>query len=150
MERATEVYTSLGSGSNGEDLKAPGLPRNIQQETSALFLPVSSHYYCCCLVAKSCPRLCDPMDCSPQGSSVHGIPQQEYQSGLPFPPPGDFPKAGIEPFLPHCRLFLYHLSHLGSLVGGSGCSDLTFSLKRMSWRGPDHGILRSSCEVTGI
>ena len=28
-----------------------------------------------CLVAKSCPTLCDPMDCSPPGSSVHGIIQ---------------------------------------------------------------------------
>ena len=25
-----------------------------------------------CLVAQSCPTLCDPMDCSPPGSSVHG------------------------------------------------------------------------------
>ena len=29
----------------------------------------------CCLVAQSCSTLCDPMDCSPPGSSVHGIPQ---------------------------------------------------------------------------
>ena len=29
----------------------------------------------CCLVAKSCPTLCDPMDCSPPGSSVHEISQ---------------------------------------------------------------------------
>ena len=28
----------------------------------------------CCLVAKSC-LFCDPMDCSPPGSSVHGISQ---------------------------------------------------------------------------
>ena len=28
-----------------------------------------------CLVAKSCPTLCNPMDCSPPGSSVHGISQ---------------------------------------------------------------------------
>src|SRR5574340_872311 len=27
----------------------------------------------CCLVARWCPALCDPMDCSPPGSSVHGI-----------------------------------------------------------------------------
>ena len=27
------------------------------------------------LVTKSCPTLCDPMDCSPPGSSVHGILQ---------------------------------------------------------------------------
>ena len=26
-----------------------------------------------CLVSQSCPTLCDPMDCSPPGSSVHGI-----------------------------------------------------------------------------
>ena len=27
----------------------------------------------CVLVAQSCPILCDSMDCSPPGSSVHGI-----------------------------------------------------------------------------
>ena len=27
------------------------------------------------LVIKSCPSLCKPMDCSPAGSSVHGILQ---------------------------------------------------------------------------
>ena len=27
----------------------------------------------CVLVAQSCPTLCDPLDCSPPGSSVHGI-----------------------------------------------------------------------------
>ena len=26
-------------------------------------------------VTQSCPALCDPMDCSPPGSSVHGISQ---------------------------------------------------------------------------
>ena len=26
-----------------------------------------------CLVAQSCSTVCDPMDCSPPGSSVHGI-----------------------------------------------------------------------------
>ena len=42
-------------------------------------------------------QLHDPMDCSPPGSSVHGILQQEYCSGLPFPLPGDLPDPGIEP-----------------------------------------------------
>ena len=31
-----------------------------------------------CLVAKSSPTLCDPMDCSPPGSSVCGSYQTEY------------------------------------------------------------------------
>ena len=32
-------------------------------------------YSCCCLLAQSCPTLCDPMDCSPPGSCVQGISQ---------------------------------------------------------------------------
>ena len=28
---------------------------------------------CCCLVAQSCLTLCNPMDCSPPGSFIHGI-----------------------------------------------------------------------------
>ena len=28
---------------------------------------------CCCLAAQLCLPLCDPMACSPPGSSVHGI-----------------------------------------------------------------------------
>ena len=38
------------------------------------------------LVAKLCPTLCDPMDCSPPGSSVSGFSRQEYWSGLLCPP----------------------------------------------------------------
>ena len=34
---------------------------------------------------------------SAPGSSVPGFPRQEYWSGLPSPPPGDFPHLGIEP-----------------------------------------------------
>ena len=37
------------------------------------------------------------MDFSPPGSSVHEFSRQGYWSGLPFPPPGDFPNPGIEP-----------------------------------------------------
>ena len=31
------------------------------------------------LVAQSCPTLCNPMDCTPPGSSVHGILQERIQ-----------------------------------------------------------------------
>ena len=53
----------------------------------------------CVLCAKSfepCLILCDPMDCSPSGSPVHGILQQEYWSGSPCPPPGGPPDPGIK------------------------------------------------------
>ena len=41
--------------------------------------------------------LSDPMDCSPPGSSVHGLSRQEHWSGLPSPSPGDLPDPGVEP-----------------------------------------------------
>ena len=44
--------------------------------------------------------LFDPMDCSPPGSSVHGVSRQEYWSGLRFPSPGDLPNPGIKPGSP--------------------------------------------------
>ena len=51
---------------------------------------------CCAKSLQSCLTLCDAMDCSPPGSSVHGI-FQEYWSGLPFLTPGDLPDSGIKP-----------------------------------------------------
>ena len=49
------------------------------------------------LVTQSCLTVCDPMDCSPPGSSVHEIfSRQGYWSVLPFPSPGDLPNPGIE------------------------------------------------------
>ena len=37
--------------------------------------PILQATTCCCSVAQSCPTLCEPMDCSPPGPSVHGILQ---------------------------------------------------------------------------
>ena len=57
---------------------------------------------CCCyyLVSKSCPTLCDPMDCGRPGSSVHGISQVSIWSKLPFSSTGDLPNPGIKPMSP--------------------------------------------------
>ena len=44
------------------------------------------------LVIQSCPTLCDPMHCSPPGSSVC----EKYWNELPFPSLGDLPNPGIE------------------------------------------------------
>ena len=49
------------------------------------------------LVSQSCPTLCNPVDCSLPGSSVYGVLQQEYWSGLPSPSPGNLPDLGIKP-----------------------------------------------------
>ena len=40
---------------------------------------------CCCLVAKSFPTLCDPMDCSLPGSSVYGILQARILKWVAVP-----------------------------------------------------------------
>ena len=39
---------------------------------------------------------CDPMDCSPPGSSVHGILQARGLEWVAMPPPGDLPELGLE------------------------------------------------------
>ena len=38
-----------------------------------------------CLVTKMYPVLCNPMDCSLPGSSVHRFPRQKYGNALPYP-----------------------------------------------------------------
>ena len=73
---------------------------------------------CCavlCLVARSCLTLCDPMDSSPPGFSVHGdSPGKNTGMGCHDFLQGIFPIQGSNPGLPHCRQILYHLSHQSS------------------------------------
>ena len=45
------------------------------QNTSRRFRTQVKIYLCCCSVTKLFPTLCNSMDCSPPGSSVHGISQ---------------------------------------------------------------------------
>ena len=47
------------------------------------------HSFCLSLSVCSVTSLCDPMDCSPPGSSVHGNFQARTLDRLPFPSPGD-------------------------------------------------------------
>ena len=53
----------------------------------------SYHYESESEVTQSCPTLCDSVDCSPPGSSVHGILQA-------FSSPGDLTDPEIEPRSP--------------------------------------------------
>ena len=55
------------------------------------------------------------MDCSPPGSSVHGILQVKNMGvACHALLQGIFPTQGSNPGLLHCRRILYHLSHQGS------------------------------------
>jgi len=74
--------------------------------------PQSARYpilcVCVCLVTQSCPTLCDPMDCSLPGSSVHGdSPGKNTGMGFLALLQGIFPTQGSNPGLLHCRQVLY-------------------------------------------
>ena len=62
-------------------------------------------------------RLCDPMDCSLSGSSVHGIFQARVLEWIAiFLLQGIFPTQESNLGLLHCRQTLYRLSYQGSPV----------------------------------
>ena len=51
-------------------------------------------------VAQSCPTLCDPMDCSLPGSSLHGILQARVLEWVAISFSRGLPDPGIEPWSP--------------------------------------------------
>ena len=55
---------------------------------------------CLRLAAQSCPTLCDPLDCSPPGSSVHWISQARILEWVAISPPGNLPDTGIKSMSP--------------------------------------------------
>ena len=66
----------------------------------------------CARSLQLCPTLCDPMDCSPPGSSVHGdSPEKNTGVGCPALLQGIFPTPGLNPHL----LCLLHWWHEGSI-----------------------------------
>ena len=66
-------------------------------------------------VAQSCLTLCDPMDCSPPGSSVHrDSPDKNTGVGCHALLQGIFLPQRSNLGLLHCRWILYRLSHQGS------------------------------------
>ena len=61
---------------------------------------VNFSYACVRVHAKSlqsCLTLCDPMDCSPPGSSVHGILQARALEWVAMPSSSGSPDPGVEP-----------------------------------------------------
>ena len=108
----------------------------------------------CCLVAKSCPTLCDPMDCSPSGSSVHGISQAKMLEGVAI----SFLRGSS------CPRDQTHISCIGSWTliteplgklesGRPACKSWEHHLQRWSWQSlvsPLHLIfltIREGCWV---
>ena len=68
-----------------------------------------------CLVTQSCPTFCNPMDCSPPGSSVHGdSPGKHTGVDCHALLQRIFPTQGSNPGFLNCRWIFYCLSHQGS------------------------------------
>ena len=70
--------------------------------------PVSRPRVC----AQSGPTVCDPMDCSQPGSSVHGILQAGILKWGAVSSPGDLPDGGIEPLPPALAGRFFTTEHL--------------------------------------
>ena len=91
-----------------------------------------------CLVTKSCLSLCDPMDCSLPGSSVHGISQARVLEWVAISSSRGSSWPGIEPTSP-------------ALAGGFFTTEppgkpqdkelsLSFLISRMKWCNTSHNI----------
>ena len=73
--------------------------------------------FCCAMLSHlvMSDSFCNPMDCSPPGSSVHAdSPGKNTGVGCHALLQRIFPTQGSNPGLPHCRWILYCLSHQGS------------------------------------
>ena len=73
------------------------------------------------------------MDYNVPASSVHGISQQEYWSGLPLSSPGDLPNPQMEPASPELQADYSPPSHLGSSGPISSAKEIRM---KMLWAGP--------------
>ena len=95
---------------------------SFKKETAGLLIPgyfeavdIINDYQVLCLVTQSCLTLCNPRDCSPLGSSVHGDSLgKNTRAGCHALLQRIFPTQGSNPGLLHCRRILYQLRHKGS------------------------------------
>ena len=128
------------------DLPSPGVgPTYLSSPALAGEFFTTSATGACAKSLQSCPTLCDSMDCSPPGSSVHGdSPGKNTGVGCHALLHEIFPTQESNLGLPHCRQILYHLSHLGSLHLGIGLhrslQPLTEKTVNKKLQGPDGAI----------
>ena len=78
---------------------------------------------CVCSVAQLCPIPCDPMDCSPPGSSIHGILQARTETGCHFLLQRIFPSQGLNPRV------LCHLRRQGDSLPLHHCTGCVYPFK---------------------
>ena len=71
--------------------------------------------FCCCLVAHSCPTLCDPKDCKPARLLCPGhFPGKNTRVDFHFLLQGNIPNPGIESMSPAWQVDSLPLNYLGT------------------------------------
>ena len=95
----------------------PSPPASMCSSQPAIPKPGGFFLPLCVSVAQSCLTLCDPMGCSPPGSSVQwDFPGKNTGVGCHSLLQGIFPTKGSNLSLPYCRQILYRLNHQGSPI----------------------------------
>ena len=82
-----------------------------QLNSPKMWIIASVSMGCCYLVSKPYSTLCDPVDCSPLGSSVHGIFLARILEWVAISFSRVFPTQGSNLYLPHCQVNSLPLSH---------------------------------------
>ena len=70
---------------------------DVEFSANALSVPTEMVMRSEVKVAQSCPTLCDLMDCSLPGSSIHPSPGKNIGVDCYSSPPGDLLHPGVEP-----------------------------------------------------
>ena len=121
LSTGSQVQETSTQGSTGGKVLDCFLLLRLQSKEKPPFLnsiTVSYHVTRACMHARSfqsCPTLCDPMDCSPPCSSVHGsFPGKNTGVGCNFLLQVIFLTQGSDPRLLHHRQVLHPLSLQGN------------------------------------
>ena len=119
MEFSSQEYWHGLPYPSSRDLLDPGIePRSPALQADSLPFEEAlclSWVYLCVLVPQLCLTLCDSMDCSPPGPSIHrSFPGKTTGVGHCSLLQRIFLTQGSNSGLPHCRQILCHLSHWGN------------------------------------
>ena len=90
--------------------------KNLLAGCKLLTSALGRRMHCCCLITEPCSILCNSINCSPPGSSLHGISQARIQEWVAISLFRGSHPQGSNPHLLHCRQTLYSLSHQRSSI----------------------------------
>ena len=99
-------------------------------------------YHMCAKLLQLCLTLCDPMDCSISGSSVHRFLQARILEWVSFSPPGDLPNPGVKPGSPTLQA-----DSLLSVPPGKPPCNHYFQLKKTNMKQTATSLKISLCSV---